>query len=217
MKRSLFAAVAASCLVSGTAFAGKSMDGGRSGDPSQTQNLQVRQTINTRSTAIAGAAARSSSSSSSRATGGNATATGGNASGGSASSNASGGIGNGGSGGASSSGGNSYSSSARGNTPDAVAPSIVGGNPCTVGASAGLSVAGIGLSGGATTPDHGCETRQRAAILYNMGFTAAAKALLCTDTFYSTAFAQSGEPCAADVRRWVAEGYRQDAQGHWVR
>ncbi len=33
----------------------------------------------------------------------------------------------------------------------------------------------------------------------------------------SNAFARAGQPCAADVQRWQAAGYRQRADGYWVR
>lgn len=113
----------------------------------------------------------------------------------------------------------SFAPRARDNTPDAIAPSIAGGSICGVGGSAALSLAGIGLGGGVMAEGENCVRRQNAALLYNMGASGAAKALLCQDTVFSNAFAQAGQPCAADVARWQAAGYRPDPRnpGYWVR
>ena len=109
----------------------------------------------------------------------------------------------------------------RSNTPDAIAPAIVGGGVCTVGASGALSLAGIGLAGGATAEGENCVRRQNAALLMNMGLRSEAVAILCADTNFSNAFAEAGHPCAADVRRWQAQGYRQvrraDGVVFWAR
>ena len=51
------------------------------------------------------------------------------------------------------------------NVPEVIAPSIVGGNPCSVGASGGGAVAGFGISFGATWADRACERRQESALL----------------------------------------------------
>jgi hypothetical protein len=49
------------------------------------------------------------------------------------------------------------------NVPEVIAPNIVGGNPCAVGASGGLAVSGFGITGGGTWADKQCERRQQAA------------------------------------------------------
>src|SRR6202020_3656205 len=54
------------------------------------------------------------------------------------------------------------------NTPEVIAPSVVGGNPCSVGASGGVSLPGFGLAVGGSWEGKGCERRQLAALLYNM-------------------------------------------------
>jgi hypothetical protein len=86
------------------------------------------------------------------------------------------------------------------NTPDIQAPSIVGGNPCSVGVSGGLSFPGVGIAGGATWADPGCERRQAAALLYNIGRQRAAVELMCQDTHVRAALRASGEPCTEDQR-----------------
>ena len=55
------------------------------------------------------------------------------------------------------------------NTPEIVAPSIIGGNPCTVGMSGGVSLPGFGIVTGGSWEGKACERRQLAALLYNMG------------------------------------------------
>lgn len=116
-------------------------------------------------------------------------------------------------------GGGGYS--ARGNTPDVILGSVSGGNPCGLGAGAGGSGPGAGGILSFMWEGEGCETREGAKLLYNMGYEDAAKQRLCQDTRYSTAFANAGQPCAADMARWQAAGYRQqrrqDGALVWVR
>lgn len=86
------------------------------------------------------------------------------------------------------------------NTPDIQAPSIVGGNPCSVGVSGGVSFPGVGIAGGATWADPGCERRQPAALLYNIGKQKAAVELMCQDSHVRVALRTAGEPCSEDQR-----------------
>ena len=67
------------------------------------------------------------------------------------------------------------------NTPEIVAPNISGGNPCLVGISAGGSGPGFGLTFGIGYADKGCERRNSAALLNNIGERTAAVALMCQD------------------------------------
>jgi hypothetical protein len=85
------------------------------------------------------------------------------------------------------------------NTPEVIPPNVVGGNPCAIGASAGLSMAGFGIAGGATWADKQCERRQQAALLFNIGKAKAATELLCQDDNIRAALRVSGEPCMADA------------------
>lgn len=85
------------------------------------------------------------------------------------------------------------------NTPDVYAPAIAGGaNPCVVGVSAGGAVAGFGLSFGMTRNDDGCERRNTAALLYNMGERDVAQELLCETASVRAARLRTGRPCAED-------------------
>ena len=85
------------------------------------------------------------------------------------------------------------------NTPEVIAPSIVGGNPCAVGASGGLSLPGFGLAAGATWADKACERRQQAALLFNMGEQKVAVELMCQDDNVRSAMRLGGKPCTTDV------------------
>jgi len=85
------------------------------------------------------------------------------------------------------------------NTPEVIPPSVVGGNACAVGASAGMSVAGFGIAGGATWADKACERRQQSALLYNMGEAKVAYELMCQDENVRAAMRVSGKPCIGDA------------------
>jgi hypothetical protein len=85
------------------------------------------------------------------------------------------------------------------NTPEVIAPSVVGGNPCAVGASGGLSLPGFGVALGGTWADKACERRQQAALMFNMGETKVAYELMCQDDNVRSAMRVSGKPCAADL------------------
>ena len=85
------------------------------------------------------------------------------------------------------------------NTPEVIPPSVVGGNPCAVGASGGLSLPGFGVALGGTWADKACERRQQAALMFNMGETKVAYELMCQDEHVHQAMVSSGKPCTADV------------------
>ena len=85
------------------------------------------------------------------------------------------------------------------NVPEVIPPNVVGGNPCAVGASGGLAVAGFGIAGGGTWADRACERRQQAALLFNMGEQKVALELMCQDDNVRSAMKLGGKPCSADV------------------
>lgn len=85
------------------------------------------------------------------------------------------------------------------NVPEVIAPNIVGGNPCAVGVSGGVAVAGFGLTGGGTWADRACERRQEAALLYNIGQHEASIALLCQDDHVREAMTAVGQACGTRV------------------
>jgi hypothetical protein len=86
------------------------------------------------------------------------------------------------------------------NTPEVIAPSVVGGNPCSVGASGGISLPGFGVALGGTWADKACERRQQAALLFNMGENKVAVELMCQDDNVRTAMKAGGKPCTADIQ-----------------
>ena len=63
--------------------------------------------------------------------------------------------------------------------PDVYAPALAGGNPCVVSVSAGAGWLGAGFSFGMGLQDEGCEVRQQAALLHNMGEASVALAHMC--------------------------------------
>ena len=85
------------------------------------------------------------------------------------------------------------------NTPEVIPPSVVGGNPCAVGASGGVALPGFGLALGGTWADKACERRQQSALLFNMGENKVALELMCQDDNVRTAMRVSGKPCTADT------------------
>jgi hypothetical protein len=82
--------------------------------------------------------------------------------------------------------------------PEIIAPNISGGNPCLVGAAGGVAVAGFGATFGGGWEDKGCERRNSAALLNNIGEKAVAVALMCQDDNVRRAFIEAGQPCLAD-------------------
>jgi hypothetical protein len=90
------------------------------------------------------------------------------------------------------------------NVPEVIPPNVTGGNPCAVGASGGLAVAGFGFSAGGTWADRACERRQQAALLFNMGEQKVALELMCQDDNIRSAMKIGGKPCTTDVAVAVA-------------
>jgi hypothetical protein len=85
------------------------------------------------------------------------------------------------------------------NTPDVGLPGLFGGtNPCTVGATGGLSLAGVGVGLGGQWAAAGCERRNASVILFQANMPDVAVALLCQDDQIRTAFREVGKPCPAD-------------------
>ncbi len=86
------------------------------------------------------------------------------------------------------------------NTPEVIAPNVVGGNPCAVGASGGLALPGFGVSAGTTWADKACELRQKVALLFNMGEQSLAREIMCQDDERIRAAMQRlGKPCGVDI------------------
>lgn len=81
------------------------------------------------------------------------------------------------------------------NVPEVIPPSWGGQNVCAVGASGGVAVAGFGITLGGMWSDSGCERRNSAVVLYQMGEHKAAVALMCQDSHVATAMRAAGDPC----------------------
>lgn len=93
--------------------------------------------------------------------------------------------------------------------PDASAPAIWSNNPCMVGLSGGVAVAGFGMSLGAGIEDRDCTRRANAQHLVAMGEREAAREVLCESAEVRAAFARIGRPCVADQRPMVSTTYRE--------
>lgn len=78
------------------------------------------------------------------------------------------------------------------NVPGVTPPSVIGGNPCSVGASLGGSIVGFGVGGGVSWADKECAERQRIALLQNMGLGRVANELACDDRQTYDAAKRSG-------------------------
>ncbi|MDA8049888.1 MAG: hypothetical protein M0002_07775 [Rhodospirillales bacterium] len=81
------------------------------------------------------------------------------------------------------------------NVPEVIPPSWGGQNVCAVGASGGVGVAGFGITLGGMWSDSGCERRNSAVVLYQMGEHKAAVALMCQDRHVAQAMQAAGQPC----------------------
>jgi hypothetical protein len=89
-------------------------------------------------------------------------------------------------------------------TPDVSAPGLgtAGTSPCLIATSLGIGVTGFGLSAGSGHVDEGCEQRNMAALLANLGFKEAARAYLCdVDERVAAAFKSIGAPCGEKIER----------------
>lgn len=92
--------------------------------------------------------------------------------------------------------GSSPASESMKTVPNVEPPGIYGGtNPCSVGATGGVSVLGFGISGGETTSDEACEKRNISVILYQENEHGAAIAMLCELQGVPQAMAAAGTPC----------------------
>jgi hypothetical protein len=81
-------------------------------------------------------------------------------------------------------------------TPNVQPPSLVGGNPCAIGASLGGSIVGFGISGAVMKEGDRCELRQSVALLANMGFVNESLVMFCMgNKEVATTFAALGMNC----------------------
>ena len=80
--------------------------------------------------------------------------------------------------------------------PPVYPPPVSGGNPCSLGASAGASFLGWGAAAGASYVDSDCADRQKIAMIHNAGYAQAARELMCNDKATYFAFRGTATPCA---------------------
>jgi hypothetical protein len=67
---------------------------------------------------------------------------------------------------------------------------------CLGSASGGIQIAPLGISGGSTKKDEGCDRRYNAQMLNSMGLTDAAIMLMCQDDAVRDAMTATGRSCA---------------------
>lgn len=80
--------------------------------------------------------------------------------------------------------------------PDVYAPSIGGTQPCIVPYSAAGAIVGFGAALGGGIVDEGCEHRNYAAMLFNIGHSDVAAAYLCMmEPKLAEAFKRIGKDC----------------------
>ena len=88
------------------------------------------------------------------------------------------------------------------NVPDVATPGLgpAGTSPCLIATSAGVGVTGLGIALGTGHVDEGCEERNTAALLGNLGYKDAARAYLCgIDKEIEKAFAAIGQHCPQEL------------------
>ena len=83
--------------------------------------------------------------------------------------------------------------------PDATAPAIWSNNPCIVGLSGGVAVAGFGASIGTGIEDRDCTRRANAQHLIAMREYEWAREVMCVNTENRAAAIRAGRPCVADL------------------
>lgn len=108
----------------------------------------------------------------------------------------------------------------RGRIPDTAASlsgAVSGGNPCGLGAQAGMGLPSFTGLFSWMWEGHGCEWRQKAALTAQLaGDNQAGLNVMCDDdTAVETAMAELGRPCASTQKRWNAEYQKQGYR--WVR
>ena len=88
------------------------------------------------------------------------------------------------------------------NSPALGLSSIYGLNPCSLGASAGVTTPLFGIAGAISTTDKDCETRNTAALaITGLKDEAAGREVMCIIKEFREAVAQLGKPCMGTSRR----------------
>ena len=99
------------------------------------------------------------------------------------------------------------------NAPALGLSSIYGLNPCSLGASAGVTTPLFGIGGAISTTDKDCETRNTAALaITGLKDEAAGREVMCIIKEFREAVARLGRPCIADQsHKGVASNTPQSA------
>jgi hypothetical protein len=80
-------------------------------------------------------------------------------------------------------------------------PSVYGLNPCSVGASVGITTPMVGIGGALSSADPACEARNNAALAITAFHNELlAREVLCTRDEWRKAWARIGKPCLDDQR-----------------
>jgi hypothetical protein len=88
------------------------------------------------------------------------------------------------------------------NAPALGLSSIYGLNPCSLGASAGVTTPLFGIAGAISTTDKGCETRNTAALaITGLKDEVAAREIMCDIPEFRDAVKRIGKPCLADQQQ----------------
>lgn len=88
------------------------------------------------------------------------------------------------------------------NAPALGLSSIYGLNPCSLGASAGVTTPLFGVAGAISTTDHDCEIRNTAALaITGLKDEAAGREILCMLKEFREAVARLGKPCIQDQKQ----------------
>jgi len=85
--------------------------------------------------------------------------------------------------------------------PNVYSPALAaaGYEVCLGSMSAGGSASGFGVTFGGTYEDKGCQARLNAKTLATLGYTAAAREIMCQNPNIASAMRHAGTPCAGDT------------------
>jgi hypothetical protein len=90
------------------------------------------------------------------------------------------------------------------NTPDIMAPFANSTSPCRIAGSGGLSLPGVGISGGGSVEDEECTLRQTAQTFGTLGVPAMGMWILCRSKVMERVGTDS-DTCDAMIAQWQIE------------
>jgi hypothetical protein len=91
--------------------------------------------------------------------------------------------------------------------PNVYSPALAaaGYEVCLGSMSAGGSASGFGVAFGGTYEDKGCQARLNAKTLATLGYSAAAREIMCQNPMIRSAMRHAGTPCAGDINTAAAQ------------